>query len=227
MRVRALLLAAALALNLTLDGVPVSASPYADFTADVEYSDSGRGARTCGTATASGAKARMDVNLGRVGVFTLLTDTESRQMYALSQKLKAYVQVPVEGDPRNWRDLVASASAAIMPQSLGLVGIKETVREELGHEQVQGYSAQKSRSVFEISFMGTVRQITVDVWENGLFAPFPLKVSVLESRNSREGSAWLTDIEAARTPDAELAVPEEFTRYTSVMDLLLFALTAF
>ena len=121
-----------------------------------------------------------------------------------------------------FRSIIAARTAVI-----GLVGIKETAREDLGHEQVQGYSAQMSRSVFEISFMGTVRQITVDVWENGLFAPFPLKVSVLESRNSREGSAWLTDIEAARTPDAELAVPEEFTRYTSVMDLLLFALTAF
>jgi hypothetical protein len=226
-RVRAVLLAAALALGLMLDSAPAPAAPHADFRAGIEYSDSGREARTCGTAAASGTRARMDVELGRVGVFTLLTDVESRQMYVLSQKLKAYVKVPVEGDPRSWRDLVASASSAIMPQSLGLVGIRETEREELGREQVQGYSAEKSRSVFEISFMGTVRQITVDVWENGLFAPFPLKVSVLESRNSREGSAWLTDIEAARTPDAELAVPEEFTRYTSVMDLLLFALTAF
>ncbi|WP_446424146.1 hypothetical protein [Mailhella sp.] len=227
MRVRALLLAAALALSLTLGDAPASASPYADFTAAIEYSDSGREARPCGTAAAAGAKARMDIDLGRVGVFTLLIDTESRQLYVLSQKLKAYVLVPVEGDPRNWRDLVASASAVIMPQSLGLVGIRETEREDLGRESVQGYPAQKSRSVFEISFMGTVRQIGVEVWENSVFAPFPLKVRVPESRNSREGSAWLADIEAARMPDAELAVPEEFTRYTSVMDLLLFALTAF
>lgn len=227
MRVRGVMLAAALALGLMLSGAPSLGAPYADFQAGIEYRDGDRPARTCGMAAASAERARMDVDLGRVGVFTLLVDMEEHQMRVLSQKLKAYVQVPVVGDPRSWRDLVASASAGLMPQSLGLVSISETSREELGRESIQGYTAQKSRSVFEISFMGTVRQVTVEVWENSVFSPFPLKVRVPESRSRYEGSAWLADIGAVRMPEDELTVPEGFTRYTSVMDLLLFALTAF
>ena len=86
MRVRAVLLAAILVLGLTLDGSSAPASPHADFRAGIEYSDRGRDSRSCGSAASSGAGARMDVDLGRVGVFTLLVDMEGRRMSVLSQK---------------------------------------------------------------------------------------------------------------------------------------------
>lgn len=204
-----------------------AASSYAGFRAAVAYSENGHAPGRCGTAMAAGEHARLDMEFRKVGTFTLLVDAQARRMHILSQKLKAYVSMPVEGDPRDWRALVESASAAIVPQSLGLVSIKELRREELGRRSVQGRMAEGSRSVFEIVFMGSVRQITVEAWENSAFSPFPLKISLPAEQNAHAGSVWLENLASVRVPEAEFAVPEGFTRSTSLMNLLLFALTAF
>lgn len=221
---RALFLSVALAFG---SAHALYAASYADFRADVRYQEEKRLEKICGLAQVSGGQARLDVRLGKAGDFVLLADMDDRTLRVLSQRLNAYVEIPVSGDPRNWRDLVESASAAIMPQTLGMVSIEEKARETLGCELVQGYRAEKSRSVFELGFMGSFKRVTVVVWENESFAPFPLKMSLLASKDTREGNAWLSDITLERAPKSTFTLPEGSTRYTSIMDLLLYALTAF
>ena len=205
----------------------MAAERYADFRAHIEYKDGERAAARSGAAMASHRHARLDVRLGKAGDFTLLVDMEARKMRVLSQRLKAYVEADVQGDPRSWRDLLQSASAVLMPQSLGLVSLDLKEREELGRESAQGYTASRSRNVFTLGFMGSYRDISVTVWENDAFAPFPLKAEVAEDKRTRGGSVFLTEIVSVREKEELFLVPHDFTCYTSVMDLLLFAITAF
>lgn len=206
---------------------PSAAVPHADFHADLVYEDEGRPARACGSAMTAGAFARFDVRLGKAGDFTLLVDMEGRMIRVLSQRLKAYVETKLEGDPRSWRDLVKSCSSILMPQTLGMVSLEEKDRRVLGREVVQGYTAERSRNVFRLGFLGSCRDITADVWESDVLVPFPLKVEILESRDTRRGSAYLIGITPSKGREEFFQVPEDFTRYSSVMDLILYALSAF
>lgn len=203
------------------------AAAYADFRADVQFQLEGKTVRTCGAAMSSGPFARMDLDLGKAGEFSLVVDTREHMLRVLSHRLRAYVEIPVSGDPRNWRDLVKSAAAAVMPQSMGMISLQEKETTPLGKDNWQGYSVRKSRSVFEAGFMGSVHRFTVEVWENEAFAPFPMRASSAETSATHAGSAWLTGIAAEQSSEAMFSVPQSFTRYSSVMDLLLYALTAF
>ena len=175
----------------------------------------------------SGELARLDVRLGKAGDFTLLVDMTGRKMSVLSQRLKAYVQTDIAGDAHSWRDLVRSASSVLLPQTFGMVFFQEKSCTELGREQVQGYEALKSRFVFTLGFMGSFRDITVDVWESASLLPFPLKAEIAEDGKTRGGSVWLEHIEAVCVEKEHFFIPEGFTRFTSVMDLILYALSAF
>ena len=203
------------------------ASAYADFRADIQFQREGREVRTCGAAISSGPFARMDLDLGRAGEFSLIVDTREHMLRVLSHRLRAYVEIPVSGDPRDWRTLVKSAAAAVMPQSMGMVSLQEKETVSLGKDSWQGYAVQKSRSVFEAGFMGSVHRFTIEVWENEVFAPFPMRASSAETSATHAGSAWLMNIAAEQSSHNMFSIPENFTRYTSVMDLLLYALTAF
>ncbi len=206
---------------------PAVAAPHADFHATLVYEDEGGPARACGFAMTAGSCARLDVRLGMAGEFTMLVDMEARMVRVLSQRLKAYVETELVGDPRNWRDLVRSCSAILLPQTLGMVSLEEKERKVLGSEVVQGYAAERSRNVFRLGFLGSYRNITVDVWESDILVPFPLKAEVLASRETRKGSAYLTDITPSKEGEELFCVPEGFTRYSSVLDLILYALSAF
>ena len=203
------------------------ATAYADFRADIEYRQEGKAVRHCGTAMSSGSFARMDIDLGQAGSFALIVDTQERMLRVLSFRLKAYVEIPVTGDARNWRHLVQSAAAAVIPQSMGMISLQEKEYTPLGKDNWQGYPVQKSRVVFEAGFMGSVNRFTLEVWENEAFAPFPMHASSLETRATHAASAWLMNIAAEQSSAAMFRIPEGFTRYTSIMDLLLYALTAF
>ena len=176
--------------------------------------------RRCGSA-------RLDVRLGKAGYFTLLVDMQGGRMRVLSQKLKAYVETAVDGDAHSWLDLVRSASSVMLPQTLGMVSFQEQSCEEKGRELWNGVEAVKSRRVFRLCFMGSCRDITFDVWESRDIVPFPLKVEVIEDGRTRGGSVWLESIETVKSPEKEFLVPEGFTRFTSVLDLVLYALSAF
>ena len=203
------------------------AAAYADFRSDIQYRIDGKTVKNCGTALSSGPCARMDLDLGSAGVFTLLVDSREHMLRVLSQRLKAYVEIPVTGDPRDWRSLVKSAAAAVMPQSMGMISLQEKECTPLGKDNWQGYPVHKTRNVYEAGFMGTVRRFTLEVWENEAFSPFPMHAMAEETSATHGGSAWLTNIVAEQASQSMFQIPEGFTRYTSVMDLFLYALTAF
>ena len=209
---------------------PCSSAPapaYADFRSDIQVRVDGKPLRTCGTAMSSGDFARMDLDLGSAGAFTLLVDTREHMMRVLSRRLKAYVEIPVLGDPRDWRSLIKSAAAAVMPQSMGMISLQEKESSVIGRDNWQGYAVVKTRNVFEAGFMGNVRRFTVEVWEYDAFAPFPMRARAEETSATHGGVAALTNIVAEQAADSMFRIPEEFTRYSSVMDLFLYALTAF
>lgn len=205
----------------------VQAAAYADFRSDIQYRVDGKTVKTCGTAVSSGRFARMDLDLGSAGGFTFLVDTGEHMLRVLSQRLKAYVEIPVSGDARDWRSLVKSAAAAVMPQSMGMISLQEKESTPLGKDNWQGYSVRKTRNVFDAGFMGSVHRFTIEVWENEAFAPFPMHARAEETSATHGGSAWLTNIVAEQASQAMFRIPEGYTRYTSVMDLFLYALTAF
>ena len=200
---------------------------YADFRADVQFQREGKIVRTCGSAMSSGPFARMDIDFDKAGRFSFIVDTREHMLRVLSHSLKAYVEIPVFGDPRNWRTLVKSAAAAVMPQSMGMISLQEKETVSLGRDNWQGYSVQKFRSVFEAGFMGSIHRFTLEVWENEAFAPFPLYASSAETSATHAGSAWLSNIAAEQSSQTMFRIPDSFTRYASVMDLFLYALTAF
>ena len=175
----------------------------------------------------SGEQARLDVRLGKAGDFVLLVDGEARRMRVLSQKLKGYVETSIEGDAHNWRDLLTSASSMLVPQTLGMVSLTERSREELGREKLEGHDAIMSRHVFTLGFLGSYRDISVIVWESAVSAPFPIKAEVLEDSRTRGGAVWLGGIRPVPGAEEAFSVPEGFTRFTSVLDLILYALSEF
>jgi len=136
------------------------------------------------------------------------------------------VESRVEGEGKSWRELVRSASAVLMPQTLGMVSFEEKSYRELGRESVEGYEALKSRCVFSLGFMGSYRDITVDVWESEAFAPFPLKVTVLDDKSTQGGAAWLEAVQPLKEGRAAFLLPAGYTRFGSVLDLILYALSA-
>lgn len=208
----------------TLLAVPCTA-PAADFQADLLYSDSDTKPRKGGTAMAQGTQARLDVRLGKAGDFTLLVDREARRMRVLSQRLKGYVETTAEGPLDSWRDILRNASSVLMPQTLGMVSLAEKSSSALGRERLEGLEAEKSRHVFTLGFLGSFRDLTVVVWENARVSPFPLKAEVVEDERTESGAIWLGSIKDAPA-SADFAVPAGFTRFTSILDLLLYALSA-
>jgi len=204
-----------------------AASSSADFNAQIQYRVGEKPSHVCGTASSVQNFARMDVDLRKTGRLSILVDMRAGRMQAVAHTLKAYAEIPVTGDPRNWRDLLKSISSVLMPQSLGMVGLVEKETKYLGKASWQGFSARKSRVVFEASFMGKNRTFPLEVWESSVFAPFPLRIIAPETKETYGGSAWLSNIEATENSEQFFKVPEGYTRYPSVMDLFLYALTAF
>ena len=192
--------------------------------AELRYQEEGKNVRVGGEAAVSGKKARLDSRLGKAGLFTLLVDREAGKMQVLSHRLKGYVETHLDGEARSWRDLVRSASAVLMPQTFGLVSFDEKSCKELGRERVEGYEAVKSHCVFTLGFMGAYRDIAMDVWEGPDFAPFPLKVVVIGDHKTRGAEIWFSGIQAMKGK-GDFHLPEGYTRFGSVLDLILFALS--
>jgi hypothetical protein len=204
---------------------PLSAEAVAEgLRAELCCQEDGKEKRRGGEAMLAGNKARLDARLGKAGMFTRLVDREGGKMQVLSHRLKGYVESRLDGDARSWRDLVRSASAVLMPQTLGMVSFEEKSCTEQGRERVQGYEAVKSHCVFTRGFMGSYRDITMDVWESPTFAPLPLKVSVVGDRQTHGALLWLENVRPLKE-DVEFLPPEGYTRFSSVLDLILYALT--
>ncbi len=211
-------------------GCPVltaQASPDPQYSADVMLKIGSRPSSVCGTASAAGGRARLDIKTSKAGVFFLVVDTAAGTMRVASERLKAYVEVPVSGDPLDWRDLVRSAAAVVAPQSLGMIDVRETDRRNKGRTVLRGYTAKRSSSTFEILFMGKSRRYQVEVWENDFFAPFPMQAASAETKETWPGKAWLTRVTADEHEPGYFEIPSGYTRYASVMELILYALANF
>jgi len=213
-------------LAFLLTAFSAQAAPREDYRAVVKCQDGVRDAQSIGRVMTNGSHGRLDVRLGKAGDFSLLVDGEEKKLLVLSHRLKAYVESAVEGDALSWRGLVHSVSSVLLPQTLGLVSFQEKSCQELGRERVGRHEAEKSRCVFTLGFMGSYRDVTVDVWDSKAFVSFPLKVEVIEDERTRGGKAWLADIEPVREGKELFLLPEGYTRFTSVLDLILYALSA-
>ena len=199
---------------------------YESFQADVLCAYGSRGEFVCGDVMARGDFARMDVTLNKVGEFSLLVDVESRKMRILSRKLKAYVEIFLDSTADNWRELLMSAASAVMPQSLGLVSLYEKDSQDLGKVRWQGVSVKRSRHDFEATFMGKSRRFTIETWEADKYQPFPVKAMLIGKGGDASGSARLAKVRNTGPRKEVFSLPEGYVRYTSIMDLLLYALTA-
>lgn len=203
------------------------AANYADFRADIEYKKDGSAARHCGSAISSGRYARMDAVLDKSGTFSFILDTQRNMLLVLSYNLNAYVEIPVPSNERSWRGMVQSVAASVMQQSMGMVSLQEKEYKALGKGSWQGYPVKKSRAVFEGGFMGKLNRFTLEVWENDAFSPFPMRVAAQETRHTHAAEAYLTNIVAEQSSPAVFEVPNNFTRCDSMLDFVLYALTAF
>jgi hypothetical protein len=192
--------------------------------AELCYQEEGKDVRHGGEAMLAGNKSRLDARLGKAGLFTLLVDRESGKMQLLSHRLKGCVESKLDENARNWRDIVRSVSSMLMPQTLGMVSFEEKSCIEQGRERVQGYEAVKSRCVFTLGFMGSFRTITMEVWESPVFAPFPLKVSVIGDRDTHGAVLWFEKVQPVKE-EVSFLPPEGYTRFSSVLDLILYAIT--
>ncbi len=205
----------------------VQASPDPQFSSDVLVKVGKKPASVYGTASAGGGRSRLDITTHNAGMFFLVVDAENKTMRVASERLKAYVEVPVAGDPQNWRDLLKSAAAVIAPQSLGMINIQESERKSRGRSILNGYSAERSSSVFDVTFMGRQQRFKVNVWENRFFAPFPMQVAVAETKDTWPGKASLVHVTADDHDPEYFEIPDGYTRYASVMELVLYALAHF
>lgn len=203
-----------------------SAAVFPDLRADVYFQRQDRQAVRCGEVLSGGRYARIDVHLAKVGDFSAVVDADGRSLSIVSHKLKAYVSIGITGSVRSWRDLLKSASAVVFPQSLGMIDLRETGCEEEGRGSWKGYPVRKSVCGYEAMFMGRRHRFSLEVWENTAFAPFPLRAEVGETAKTHGAAAWLDGISRKRASASRFAIPEGYTRYGSVMDLVLYALTA-
>lgn len=205
---------------------PAPVCAYEAFRADLLCVNGGSPEFRCGDVMAGRSHARLDVMLDKAGGFRVLVDAKEKVLRVLSEKLKAYVEIPVAGDVESWQDLLASAASAVMPQSMGLISLYEKESEALGKVRLNGYAADRSRHVFEASFMGTSRTFTIEVWEHEKFQPFPLKAELEGRTGVSRGIVRLSGVKKGPVPEQDFSLPLDCTRYSSVIDLLLYALTA-
>ena len=104
--------------------------------------------------------------------------------------------------------------------------------ENLGEAVWQGYAARRTEVRFTAEFMGNAAGLDAVLWENPAFAPLPLRVEELQRDKDgavRTGDVVeLADIVPAVFSEPERAAlfepPSGFTRYASILDLLLYAL---
>lgn len=201
------------------------------WTADVLLRESGRQARICGAVAVSEQGARLDMDLGDPGVFRAVIDRGGKALYVMTARPGAFVKIALNGDESNIRDLALAVARAAMPFGSPALTLREEERRELGSGWWEGHPARRSRSRFVAEYMGKMSAWELDVWENEEFAPFPLRLvnpngngDSVELINIRSvGNDERTDTQNSSGP---FSVPDDYARYGSVLELLLFSLAA-
>lgn len=197
------------------------------YKATVLLSESGHPPRPCGKVAISDSKARIDVDLGGAGLFQALVRPDLKVMYVVAEDLKAYVQIPIHGDETDIRELIKRVAESLMPFGVPVLVIREDAREIMGKDLWQGYEVLRTKSRFVADFMGTVNSMYLIISENADFAPFPLRVQeirALDRPGDIRSSVDLIDIIPGSVSKAQFELPEGYARYSSVLDLLLYAI---
>ena len=221
--------AAALFILLLLWAPASLAAPsvYPTFQADVMFQTGKKAARPVGRAMSAGGLSRLDVRTAKAGDFSVIVDMGAMRMKVASHALKAYVEIPLQGRIDDWRDIVRCAAAYVLPQSMGMMDLREAQRRDKGAKTLRGYRVRHVASVFETVFMGMRRSFEIETWENDTFFPFPMQAASAETADTWGGRAWLAGITADDAPESAFSLPGSFTRFGSVMDLVLYALASF
>lgn len=208
------------------------ASPFA-YTARVMFREGQGESRQVGSVTAFGPDIRLDVDLGAPGLFHALLRPERKTLYVVSNTLKAYVEIPVQGDERGVAEIARCLAASVMPFGVPVLAIQTTDVQTRGSGVWQGYPVEKTAMRFVADFMGSTGSLNLVLWDNPDFAPLPLRVEEMGTKDEVKSCAELTDIapvsptDAGREKSATLfELPAGYTRYASVLDLLLYALAA-
>lgn len=213
----------------------VSAAPFGDkpYSADVVLKEVGRAPKVCGSVLVAHGKARLDVDLGKPGVFRAIFLPNEKALLVLSDTLKGYVTLPVTGEERDLRALVMQAARSVMPVGVSALDILETESENLGNKVWQGWTARVIRAQYEAHMMGAVNSIKLEIWENAALAPFPLRLINLNAGQGATSTQSGDTVELANIntrpaiPQDAFFVPESYTRYSSVLNLLLYSITGF
>ena len=202
-------------------------SVYPMFQAEVMLQTGKKASRPVGRAMSAGGFSRLDVRTAKAGDFSVIVDMDGMRMKVASHALKAYVEIPLEGRIDGWRDIVRCAAAYVLPQSLGMMDVREAQRRDKGAKTLRGYRTRHLISVFETVFMGIRRSFELETWENDTFFPFPMQAASPETADTWGGRAWLAGITADEAPGSAFALPGGYTRYGSAIDLVLYALASF
>lgn len=204
------------------------------YTARVLLREGERPARPVGGVSAVDGRVRLDVDLGTPGVFHVLLRPDERNLYVVSDNLRAYVSIPLREGIHGLDTLAEDVAASVMPFGVPVLTLRVERGESLGAADWQGYAVERTAARFSTDFMGNATTTNVVLWENPDFSPLPLRVE--EVRKTKDGSVRpkdvveLADIAAASFSAATRAElfepPVGFTRYASLLDLLLYALAA-
>ena len=227
---RPILLAGKISLALLILLFPdthAAARPMPSYQATVVLSEPGLEPRPCGRVAVSGGLARLDVLMGEAGMFRALIRPDQNSMYLLAEDLRAYAAVPVYGDETGLRELALRVADSLALFGFPLLSLREDGRQILEPENWNGYRATKIRGRFVAELMGLAGALNLITWENDGFAPFPLRVEEIRALDdpARTGnSVELADIRPGDPDGDYFSLPEGYTRHSSVLELILYAL---
>lgn len=209
--------------------LPLFASTFAEnpYSANLLLKEVGHTPKLCGKVMVAGSKARLDVDLGVPGVFRAILLADEKTLIVISDALKGYVTLPLTGNERDLRDVAIQAAHSIMPANVAVMEIQEGERKSIGTKNWQGWTASVSQSRFIVRSMSTESALSLEVWDNKALTPFPLRVVNMGGSEGKNGdSVELVSINQSFKPtESTFVIPDGYTRYTSVLNLLLYAIT--
>ncbi len=210
---------------------------YEQYEAELTYRDS-RGRYTpVGTAfwlrsPENGMiKARLDFDLGKAGFFSAVLKQEEKKLFIVSHALSAYVDIPVQGDEHTLKDLLPSVTAAFMPFGVPALSLREEKNESLPNAFMDKKSCERKRIRYNVTFMGDSVTASLVEWSSSEIPFFPIRLDELETWDAPDvprGSILLKNIRSGTgvLNNEIFRIPENFVRYGSAMNMLLYALAA-
>ncbi|WCJ58345.1 DUF4412 domain-containing protein [Fontisphaera persica] len=161
-------------------------------------------------------KIRMDMDLGQIkgpdvppdmaaqlkgmgmDKISTIVDTKAKRVQLIYPTAKAYADMPLPQE-----------------QAAALEKEPKMERTKLGEEKVEGHDCIKYRYTFEDD-QGKKREALV--WQAAKLKDFPVKIQTTEKGN--EITILYKDIKLDRPAASQFAVPDDFTKYAGMMELM-------